>query len=203
MSEEVSKIDLIKEEVAGTSSIVGDLVLEFEKILDEGERKTVEDMIRDSRETWFPAKLIIKWEEKGEERIIRLVAVGGVNYVTLYDKGDGYYEGERLFLLIKTIKDVFPSLSRIGFSIVTPFEWMEKWLEKGKPVKSPISIKFGYKWDLGDTSRLFGGYGADRIMEFSTQKGEEFEPVELLSMLRNLNKRSPLNEITALLMFSI
>lgn len=203
MSEEVSKIDLIKEEVAGTSSIVGDLVLEFEKILDEGERKTVEDMIRDSRETWFPAKLIIKWEEKGEERIIRLVAVGGVNYVTLYDKGDGYYEGERLFLLIKTIKDVFPSLSRIGFSIVTPFEWMEKWLKKGKPVKSPISIKFGYKWDLGDTSRLFGGYGADRIIEFSTQKEEEFEPVELLSMLRKLNKRSPLNEITALLMFSI
>ncbi len=203
MSEEVSKIDLIKEEVAGTSSIVGDLVLEFEKILDEGERKTVEDMIRDSRETWFPAKLIIKWEEKGEERIIRLVAVGGVNYVTLYDKGDGYYEGERLFLLIKTIKDVFPSLSRIGFSIVTPFEWMEKWLKKGKPVKSPISIKFGYKWDLGDTSRLFGGYGADRIIEFSTQKEEEFEPVELLSMLRKLNKRSPLNEITAPLMFSI
>ena len=203
MSEEVSKIDLVKEEVSSTSGIVGDLVLEFEKLLEEEERKNVEDMIRDSRETWFPAKLIIKWEEKREEGIIKLVAVGGVNYVTLYDKGEGYYEEERLFLLIKTIKDVFPKLSRMGFSILTSFEWIEKWLKKGKPVKTPISIKFGYKWDVGDTSRLFGGYGADRIMEFSTQKGDEFEPNELLNMLRNLHERSPLNEITAPLMFSI
>jgi len=141
VSEEVSKIDLVKEEVSSTSGIVGDLVLEFEKLLEEEERKNVEDMIRDSRETWFPAKLIIKWEEKREEGIIKLVAVGGVNYVTLYDKGEGYYEEERLFLLIKTIKDVFPKLAKQGK--LRGFPFAGQWFDVGNVERYELAKK---KW---------------------------------------------------------